>query len=226
MNKELEEKLYKDFPLLYSEHKLPMSHTCMCWGFSHGDGWYNLIYELSSKLEQMIKKEMKKVKAEDKVCVCGCKLSDHIQDVYKNVYKPVCNSIFKIPYQPFKNIWYIIPNSKILEIYKSIIQRFQIWINAFCYFISPVIYKNIPCRCNGYEEYHATASQVKEKFGVLHFYTNGFTDKMNKLVDEAEKASETICEFCGKPGKRRNNGWIQTLCNKCHKKNEKEKDME
>lgn len=222
MKNELEENLYKNFPLLYSEHKLPMSHTCMCWGFSCGDGWYDLIYNLSSKLEPLIKKQMNDVKFEDKTCFCGCNLSQHT----KSAKGLECRSIFKLPYHPFNRIWHIIPKSKSLAIYKSIIQRIKIWINSFCYFISPIIYKNVPCRCKGYEEYHATASQVKEKYGTLHFYTNGFTDKMNELVNKAEVKSQKICEICGKPGKLRGGGWIQVLCKKCNEKNNEEKNDE
>ena len=54
MNKKNTEKLYKDFPKLYSHHKQPCRETCMCWGFSCGDGWFKLIYELSSTIQSYI----------------------------------------------------------------------------------------------------------------------------------------------------------------------------
>jgi len=219
MKHELEEKLYKEFPLLYAEHKLPMSHTCMCWGFSHSDGWYDLIYELSSKLEPLIKKQMDETK--DKTCFCGCDCIAH-----NYLINNKCIAVHKIPYHPFKKMWFTVPKSKPLAIYKKIIQKFKLWINELCEFISPVIYKKVPCSCKGYEEYHATASQVKEKFGSLRFYTNGFTDEMDKLVDEAECKSEETCEYCGKPGKRRNDGWVRTLCDTCNTTTDKEEDIE
>ena len=50
MNKELTEKLYHGFPKLYRQHSLSKSETSMCWGFSCGDGWFDLIYQLSKKL--------------------------------------------------------------------------------------------------------------------------------------------------------------------------------
>lgn len=53
MKKELQEKFYKNFPKLYQQHKLPASQTCMCWGICCGDGWYDLLWELSEKLESM-----------------------------------------------------------------------------------------------------------------------------------------------------------------------------
>lgn len=60
--------------------------------------------------------------------------------------------------------------------------------------------------------------QVKEKFGGLRFYYSGGNEKINKLVDEAEEKSYTICEMCGKPGKLIDDGWLQTLCHVCYGK--------
>jgi hypothetical protein len=54
MKKELDEKLCRDFPLLYSDRNLSISETEISWGFQCNDGWFNLIYELSEKLERMI----------------------------------------------------------------------------------------------------------------------------------------------------------------------------
>ena len=51
MRKELQEELYRKYPKLYRQHTLPMQQTCMCWGFCCGDGWYDLIDNLSEKLE-------------------------------------------------------------------------------------------------------------------------------------------------------------------------------
>lgn len=57
MKKELEEKLVKRFPNLYGDYnnKNPRE-TLMCFGFEHGDGWYELIYDLSMELEPLIEK--------------------------------------------------------------------------------------------------------------------------------------------------------------------------
>lgn len=56
MRKELDSKLCSDFPMLYRERNLDMMHTCMCWGFP-GDGWFDLLYRLSEKLEALIAAE-------------------------------------------------------------------------------------------------------------------------------------------------------------------------
>ena len=55
MNKENDKKLVKAFPLLYGDRNASMQSTAMCWGFP-GDGWFDIIWDLSSKLEPLIRK--------------------------------------------------------------------------------------------------------------------------------------------------------------------------
>jgi hypothetical protein len=63
MNKTLQNKLIKAFPKLYRETKLPMTKSCMGWGIDVGDGWFQLIWGLSQKLEAHIKKSAPKSRA-------------------------------------------------------------------------------------------------------------------------------------------------------------------
>lgn len=53
MNAENEKKLLTDFPKLYSQYHLPMTKTAMMWGCECGDGWFDLIYELSKKITEL-----------------------------------------------------------------------------------------------------------------------------------------------------------------------------
>jgi len=63
-----------------------------------------------------------------------------------------------------------------------------------------------------------TASQIKEKFGGLRFYTNGHDDLVNGMIWFAESLSFSICEHCGSfEGKPNKVGWIKTLCPDCKK---------
>lgn len=72
---------------------------------------------------------------------------------------------------------------------------------------------------------HARASQVKEKFGTLRFYMDGYTTKeMNELIREAELKSEETCEDCGAVGIVFSDGWIRTLCLDCEKKRQEKKE--
>jgi hypothetical protein len=57
-----------------------------------------------------------------------------------------------------------------------------------------------------------TVAQIKEKFGGLRFYYDGGDDHINGMVRMAEAWADASCEECGSPGKRRDGGWIKTLC--------------
>jgi len=48
VNDKLDADLCKDFPALYRDRNASMSQTCMCWGFSCGDGWHGILRELSA----------------------------------------------------------------------------------------------------------------------------------------------------------------------------------
>jgi len=50
MKEELDKKLVEKYPLIFKDRYAPMTHTAMCWGFSHGDGWYNIIDTLCGLL--------------------------------------------------------------------------------------------------------------------------------------------------------------------------------
>lgn len=68
------------------------------------------------------------------------------------------------------------------------------------------------------------AVQVKTKFAGLRFYMDAQTEEMSKLIDEAENLSYEICEYCGEKGKLYDDGWMTTLCEKCQKEVEDEKE--
>lgn len=57
MRQDLDEKLVKDFPELYRTYYDSPEITAMCWGFECGDGWFDLIYQLSKDLTELISKE-------------------------------------------------------------------------------------------------------------------------------------------------------------------------
>jgi hypothetical protein len=61
------------------------------------------------------------------------------------------------------------------------------------------------------------ASQVKEKWGGLCFYTHSSTEKQQAMIQMVEYMSERVCEKCGtvQNVKQRNTGWIKTLCDQC-----------
>jgi hypothetical protein len=52
---EFDKYMCETYPLQFSERKLPMSQTCMCWGFCIGKGWYSILDELCSMNEVIAK---------------------------------------------------------------------------------------------------------------------------------------------------------------------------
>jgi hypothetical protein len=86
MNIKNTKKLYKDFPKLYRQHKLPMDQTCMCWGFECGDGWFDLLYDLSKKISEVDPKcEVTQVK--EKFGTLSFYVSSASDEVYKLIDK-------------------------------------------------------------------------------------------------------------------------------------------
>ncbi len=54
MKEELDKRLTEEFPNLYRNRRGNPQETCMVYGFDVGDGWFDLIYNLSVKLEKLI----------------------------------------------------------------------------------------------------------------------------------------------------------------------------
>jgi hypothetical protein len=53
MNKKNTKKLYDKFPKLYSGHTAKLTESLMPFGFCCGDGWYDIIYELSEEITKL-----------------------------------------------------------------------------------------------------------------------------------------------------------------------------
>lgn len=139
MTEENEKKLLEKYPKIFAQRNLPMSQTAMCWGFSCGNGWYNII---------------------DALCA--------------NIQGYIDSKEGKVP--------------------------------------------------------QVEATQVKEKFGGLRFYTNHIDDYIDGVINMAESMSKRTCESCGNPGQSNDSAWIITLCDPCREKEyrrweEKEKEM-
>ena len=86
MNKELEKKLVEKYPILYRNYGGDMRETCMAWGMSHGDGWYDILDKLSAKLEPFgIVAEQVKEKFGSLRFYIGACPSEHFDEVYKHI---------------------------------------------------------------------------------------------------------------------------------------------
>ena len=54
MNHHYDNYLVKKYPKLFRDRYAPMSRTCMCWGFSHGNGWFNIVNNLCRNIQSHI----------------------------------------------------------------------------------------------------------------------------------------------------------------------------
>lgn len=58
-------------------------------------------------------------------------------------------------------------------------------------------------------------SQIKEKWGFLHWYDNGHYESIEPIIRKYEDLSEHTCITCGKPAKYITSGYILPLCEDC-----------
>ena len=54
MKEELDNQLCEKYPYMFKERNMSAHQTCMCWGFAHGDGWFNILNTLCSNIESHI----------------------------------------------------------------------------------------------------------------------------------------------------------------------------
>ena len=54
LHPDLTRKLYSAFPHLYRGRFKSQYESAMCWGFTCGDGWYQVIYDLSQEFSDYL----------------------------------------------------------------------------------------------------------------------------------------------------------------------------
>jgi hypothetical protein len=215
MNAELTQRLVKRFPVLYQDYDSPMSQTCMCWGFDHGDGWFEIIWQLSLAIEEelgyswprqrwfLFKKFFFRVWRKFIYKLSPVRLDKQVQTgtgTSQDPYRWIV--VEKAPRD-----WLARMTSTLLSDEKS--DDIRCWrrslrnlgFKAFVVWPDP-----------GF-----AVQQVKEKYGTLRFYCSG-TDAIYRYIRLAERLSAITCEDCGKPGTANDSGWIRTLCDECRHK--------
>jgi len=243
MRPELEDKLVRAHPLLYRDRYGDMRSTCMVWGFSCNDGWFQLIWDLSQKLEKCIERFVEE-NADLPCANCGDDAEHHENKIGK------CNKTHSLSYSyyPFR-AHCIVPRWR-----RDLINSFRkgkhpafkhfwksVWKWFGCKYVNAPFRKlnklflflyekygfgyNKQCGCDKFLKDHPCASQVKEKFGGLRFYMTSATNEMWDIISEAEAKSYSICEACGQPGEEYGSGWINTLCPECISEVERENSI-
>ena len=54
MRDELDTLLCDRYPKIFAERHSSKMETCMCWGFEHGDGWFDIINALCANIQHYI----------------------------------------------------------------------------------------------------------------------------------------------------------------------------
>jgi hypothetical protein len=54
MKQKLDKLLCEKYPKMMVNRNLPMTETCMCWGFECGDGWFNILDQLMGNIQHHI----------------------------------------------------------------------------------------------------------------------------------------------------------------------------
>jgi hypothetical protein len=181
MKQELDELLVKKYPRIFRDRYGSMMTTAMCWGFEHGDGWFNIIDLACAAIQNHINHSRER-RARDL----------RYNRALARAQKGDMVGLYRyFTYGKDKTNWsdYTIETAE-----REAKENKPRPVAEVC----PQV----------------IASQVKEKFGTLRFYTYGGDDYCHGVIDMAEYMSGRTCEECGTPGKRTSGGWISTLCEK------------
>jgi hypothetical protein len=54
MNEMLDKKLCEKYPKIFVNRNASAQTTAMCWGFAHGDGWYDIVNNLCGCIQHHI----------------------------------------------------------------------------------------------------------------------------------------------------------------------------
>jgi len=54
MNEDLQNKLYEKYSKIFRQKDLSAQETCMCWGITCGDGWFDLLDMLCGQIQNRV----------------------------------------------------------------------------------------------------------------------------------------------------------------------------
>lgn len=200
MNKELQDKLYADFPEIFQEHTLDMSETCMCWGLECGDGWEPIIREMCEMLQRgtshyILKKEKFPFQYSLEVFLHNkCRKIERLFRLPSNtLYVAKFDRYAKFPGFGVK-FTQVKEKFGTLRIYHDVYNKFT-------------------------EE--EVAGLSKKKIRAAWDRYCGYVDG---IIAFAEHISSKTCEKDGKPGKLYTTGWWHTACIDCKNNQERQKN--
>jgi hypothetical protein len=222
MNAELTQKLVKRFPVLYQDYDSPMTQTCMCWGFDHSDGWFEIIWQLSLAIEEELGYSWPRKRRylfKKRFFRSWNKFIYALSPVRQDKRKQEGSGTKEDPFR-----WVVTEEAP------------RDWLARLARRVLPPLrfddYRSWPARLQrlGFKAFvhwpytGFAVVQVKEKFGTLRFYHPG-NDAIDRYVRLAERLSSVTCEDCGKRGVQNDSGWIRTHCDDCRNDRTVSKDV-
>jgi len=212
VNNELTQRLVKRFPILYQDYRSPMTQTCMCWGFDHGDGWFEIIWQLSLAIEE----ELHYSWMRERGYLLKKSLSRRwnrfiytISPITHDKRKQEGAGTTEDPYR-----WVVIEEAErdwLARLTSGLFSQER----SRHYGSKIATLQHLGFKAFVHHPYTGFAVvQVKEKYGTLRFYCPA-TPTIDKYIRLAERLSAVTCEDCGKPGQANESGWISTLCGEC-----------
>ena len=187
MRKELDEKLCANYPEMFRDRDGDVTTTAMCWGFECGDGWYNIIDALCSRIYNHVENNNRTRK-------WNREHNEIRAAALAGNFKPFDDKFNEVHPPKFNEYWTEERHNKLYEDKKQYIL-------------------NSEHREDTEDMPYPVVYQVKEKFGTLRFYMDGYDEAISAYEDFAEAMSARTCEECGCPGELRTQGWYRTLCN-------------
>jgi hypothetical protein len=197
MNKELEDKLYEDFPELFQEHTLDMTQTCMCWGIECGDGWEQIIRQMCELLSR-------------KICTTAEKKQKFPYQYNLEVWLyNKCRKIEK---------WLKLPYN---SLYKAKFDRYDRF-PGFGVKFTQIKEKFGTLRIY-YEIYPKFSDEQIKEFSKKDIarQEQRFAGYVDGITAYAEHLSAHTCYTDGKPGKLYTKGWWHVACDECENKKQK-----
>jgi hypothetical protein len=185
-----------------------MTQTAMCWGFDHGDGWFEIIWQLSLAIEEEL----------------GYSWFQERWLLFNKSFFSLWNAFIYTLSPPRQDKRIREGSGTGEDPYRwTVIEKAQgDWLARIASKTFPEgdssNYSAWRCKLRtlgfrAFVQWPSTGlavQQVKEKFGTLRFYCGG-DENIFKFIHLAERLSATTCEDCSKSGTTNHSGWFSTF---------------
>ena len=193
MNELLDKQLVEKYPKIFRDRYSNMKVTAMCWGFEHGDGWYNILDALCSNIQHHTDWLRKKRAS-------ALKLNRKIKKAIElNSIEPIINH--------HKGDWWVERCEKILaeKKYEEVPNK-----------VNQVVASQVKEKFGSLRFYWGISSEDKDWEALDENISRTIYEIMGDIAHSAESRSSRICEDCGKFGTTTVlNYWYRTLCPAC-----------